>query len=222
MDHELEEEILQEAEEAELHMVNSSATETEAEDAGGEKPEEPELKTTEHTLIVSPPDTEYELPVFNNVMSNAFQGLLQKAELEQDKDSCIGLSIDRSSAPSTEPPNPPAAIEAAFAMALQDPGSGRFVFEPLPLMQVVGKMRDVETGETFDVYTDGDPPAVEDFDGVSMESDKSEDEEDSVSWCSVYLFIRAIGCVCVVAFLGGLVLLSLYGTYGHRPLSDKS
>ena len=222
MDHELEEEILQEAEEAELHMVNSSATETEAEDAGGEKPEEPELKTTEHTLIVSPPDTEYELPVFNNVMSNAFQGLLQKAELEQDKDSCIGLSIDRSSAPSTEPPNPPAAIEAAFAMALQDPGSGRFVFEPLPLMQVVGKMRDIETGQTFDVYTDGDPPAAEDFDGVSMESDKSEDEEDSVSWCSVYLFIRAIGCVCVMAFLGGLVLLSLYGTYGHRPLSDKS
>ena len=215
MDHselELEDEILQEVEETlESH---GSPTETEVEDVGGGRQmggrSQPFI---EPTIVLS---TEYELPVYDSHPTKESMNLTMLGtfgEKEQDGDSCLGLSIDdRSSAPSTEPQS---RIQAAFALEEQEEDKGRFVFEPLPMLQVVGRVRDTATGEVFEVYTDGPPPPVKDFDGdtFTVGSSKSEDEEEEedVGWCSCYFFIRAIGLVCVVGLIAGLILLSIYG-----------
>ena len=215
---ELEDEILQEVEEAELRMA-STPSETEVDEVGAveQKVSSPEPYICPVQILT--PD--FEMPVYvekpteetiqatmmaNNVVTSLNTGAVS----ETDKDSCLGLSIDRSSAPSTEPPR--TTIEAAFTMAAQDGEEARYVFEPQPLLQMVGKIRDTETGETFEVYTDGPLPQPGNLeDGISMSSNKSElEEEDDVGWCSVYFAIRAVGLCCVVGFLLGLIMLSLY------------
>ena len=213
MDHselELEDEILQEAEETLESQSQASPTETEVEDVGGGRAQP--LTVTEPKIVLS---TEYELPVYDSHPTKESMNLTMLGtfgEKEQDGDSCLGLSIDdRSSAPSTEPQS---RIQAAFALEDQEENKGRFVFEPLPMLQVVGRVRDTATGEVFEVYTDGPPPPIKDFDcdTFTVGSSKSEEEEEEdVGWCSCYFFIRAIGLVCVVALIAGLIILSVYG-----------
>ena len=215
MDHselELEDEILQEAEET--LESQASPAETEVEDVGGgQQMDGSSQPFTEPTIVLS---TEYELPVYDSHPTKESMNLAMLGtfgEKEQDGDSCLGLSIDdRSSAPSTEPQS---RIQAAFALEDQEENKGRFVFEPLPMLQVVGTVRDTATGEVFEVYTDGPPPPIKDFDcdtfTVGSSKSEEEEEEEDVGWCSCYFFIRAIGLVCVVALIAGLIILSVYG-----------
>ena len=121
-----------------------SPTETEVEDVGaGRQMGGRSQPSTEPTIVLS---TEYELPVYDSHPTKESMNLAMLStfgEKEQDGDSCLGLSIDdRSSAPSTEPQS---RIQAAFALEEQEADKGRFVFEPLPMLQVVGKVRDTET-----------------------------------------------------------------------------
>ena len=81
---------------------------------------------------------------------------------------------------------------------------------------MVGRIKDTETGEVFEVYTDGPPPSVKDFDADtvtlgSSKSDDDEEEEEDTPWCSCYFITRVIGLVCVCALIAGLILLSVYG-----------
>ena len=212
MDHselELEDEILQEVEET--LESQASPTETEVDDVGAGRQMG---GRSEPTIVLS---SEYELPVYDSHPTKESMNLTMLGtfgEKEQDGDSCLGLSIDdRSSAPSTEPQS---RIQAAFALEEQEEDKGRFVFEPLPMLQVVGRVRDTATGEVFEVYTDGPPAPVKDFDCDtftvgSSKSEEDEEEEEDVGWCSCYFFIRAIGLVCVVGLIAGLILLSIYG-----------
>ena len=213
---ELEDEILQEVEESEAEL-SGSPTETEVDEVGGggeggggedEGGGNQHLERTEPPVVLT---TEYELPVYSSkTMKEPMQmTMMDTTLLGTDADSCLGLSIDRSSAPSAEPP---LTIEAAFAMETRN-GTGRYVFEPLPMLQVIGHVRDTETGESFEVYTDGPLPPVKDidYDTITMGSGKSDEEEDDTPWCSAYFFIRAFGLVCVVGIIAGLILLSVYG-----------
>ena len=47
--------------------------------------------------------------------------------------------------------------------------------------------------------------------GGDESGESEEEEEEDVGWCSCYFFLRAIGLVCVVALIAGLIILSVYG-----------
>ena len=69
------------------------------------------------------------------------------------------------------------------------------------------KVRDEETGEIFTVINELPIENTEDIDNDDSQTEEA--KEDDVGWCSVYLIIRVIGLLALIAGLAGMVIYSI-------------
>ena len=132
--------------------------------------------------------------------------LLLQAYKDDEKDSCLGLSLgDLNSSRSSDPPPSDIIIniEGTHHEVPEYSEVKQWTFLPLQgeVPVLLGHVRDDQTGDVFNVFNDGPCDMVTSTQEVEEDLEKDED----ISWCSVYFFVRIVGLALVGAALGSLI-----------------
>ena len=146
----------------------------------------------------------FELPVIPQEVKDKVDELLLQAYKDDEKDSCLGLSLgDLTSSRSSEPPSSDIAInvEDTHDEAVEDNDVQQWTFIPLPgeVPVLLGQVRDNKTGDIFNVFNDGP------MESARNNSEEDLEKEEDIGWCSVYFCVRIVGLALVGAALGGLI-----------------
>ena len=215
-DKELEEKILEEAEQCNEGTKEETLLEDDSKDHGNENAptsnaalaeiEETQETELEERNVKSEFQTTYFEPSAQEITHD--QLLLEVQDLNDDKDSAIELSARESTPSSPEKDIECVKISASLDFPAVDEekpskdSKKEWKFIPVPgsSPQLLGHILDDESGEMFAVYSD---VASGDQDKQS-ESSKEED----IPWCSFYFLVRIFGLFVLAGCLVGMILLA--------------
>jgi hypothetical protein len=140
-----------------------------------------------------------------NRSSEKIDQFLLQAYKDDEKDSCLGLSLgDLNSSRSSEPPSSDIIINLDSANEAKNYNDAKlWTFLPLPgeVPLLLGKVRDEETGDIFNVFKDGPIDTTRSV----LDDEEDREKEDDIRWCSVYFCVRIVGLALVGAALGSLI-----------------